>query len=152
MEEFIKIATLLGMGGVVGAVINHLLTQKANSDMNLYKVREERYRNILAHMSVLLNPMNKKFMNHRDPSTGQQFEEADHVDFLNAEYYHACLYAPDNILKNFKMFIETPAEDVFIKVAQVMRKDLWRKKSKLTDKEIKLANKALQRTPTRDSE
>ncbi len=147
MDEFIKIATLFGMGGIIGALVNHWLSQKADSKAKLYNVREERYRNILAHMSVLLNPVNTKFINHCDPATGRQLNADDHIDFLNAEYYHACLYAPDAILKELKIFVEAPSEDGFIKVAQTMRKDLWSKKSELTDKELKLANKALQPTP-----
>lgn len=146
MEELIKIGTFIGFGGLIGAFVNHLLSQRATLKSKLYDVREGRYRNILAHMSVMLNPVNLKFMNHIDPATGKQMEEKDHFDFLNAEYYHACLYAPDPVLESLKTFIENPDENEFVKVAQRMRRDLWNKNSKLTIGQIKLANKALQRT------
>ncbi len=63
-------------------------------------------------------------MNHIDPQTGQQMTHEDHIEFLNAEYFQAILYAPDSELKQLKSFIEDPNEDLFICTAQAMRRSL----------------------------
>jgi hypothetical protein len=82
-------------------------------------------------------------MNHVDPTTGRQMSQSDHSDFLNAEYFQAVLYAPDEVLKKLKRFIEQPNEENFIRTARAMRRSLWNKKSKLEITELKLDNNAL---------
>ena len=41
------------------------------------------------------------------------------------------LYAPDSVLLSIKKFIVNPNNDNFMKTAIEMRKDLWKKKTKL---------------------
>ena len=146
MDDIITILTTLGLGSVLGYFIKYALDKKKEVYNSLYKLNEERYKNILSHMVIVLNDEYTKFMNHVDPRTGNQMTHDDHVDFLNAEYFQAILYAPDNVLEALKHFIEKPNEETFIRTARAMRHSLWNKKSKLRINELKLANKALQRT------
>lgn len=149
MDDIIKILTALGIGSVLGYFIQYTLNKKKELYSSLYKLNEDRYKNILSHMVIVLNEEYTKFMNHIDPRTGTQMTHDDHVDFLNAEYFQAILYAPDKVLEELKLFIEEPDEENFIRTAKAMRHSLWNKKSKLEINELKLANKALQRTPSK---
>ena len=97
-------------------------------------------------MVIVLNDEYTKFMNHVNPGTGRQMSQSDHADFLNAEYLRAVLYAPDDVLRELKHFIEKPNEENFIRTARAMRRSLWNRKSKLEANELKLANNVLQGT------
>ena len=151
MDELVKIQilTALGIGSMLGYLVQYALNQKKELYNSLYKLNEDRYKNILSHMVIVLNEEYTKFMSHVDPRTGNQMSHDDHVDFLNAEYFQAILYAPDKVLEALKHFIEEPNEENFIHTARAMRHSLWNKKSKLEIDELKLANNALQRAAKR---
>lgn len=46
-------------------------------------------------------------------------------------YYNSFLYASDEVLTEMKIFIKNPDENNFVKAAFVMRRDLWKKKTKV---------------------
>jgi hypothetical protein len=89
-------------------------------------------------MNIILNPKNIKFMNHKNPETGKQFNQDDHIEFIKAEYLQSILYAPDKVVISLKKFINSPNEQNFIEVAKEMRISLWNKKSKLSKSSLKI--------------
>ena len=88
-------------------------------------------------MNIILNPENVRFM----PSTGKQFNQKDHLDFVKAEYLQSILYAPDDVVNALKKFLENPNEKNFIDTAMKMRISLWNKKTKLESSEIIIEEK-----------
>jgi hypothetical protein len=62
----------------------------------------------------------------------------DYMNQINEYYYHSALYSSDDVILSLKEFIKTPSQETYIKVAQVMRKDLWGKKTKLDFNDIRL--------------
>ncbi len=115
-----------------------LIDRKKEISLSLNRINEERYRNILYHMYIVLDPKNVRFMHQADPKTGKQFDQKDHFDFLKAEYMQSVLYAPDSVVKSLKAFLEKPTEDGFINTAKAMRISLWEQESKLSSSDIRI--------------
>jgi hypothetical protein len=130
-----------GIGGIVGAYFQSFFSRKREIFLKLNSINEERYQNLLYHMNIILNPENVRFMNHSDPSSGKQFNQKDHLDFVKAEYLQSILYAPDNVVNALKNFLKKPNEDNFINTAMKMRISLWNKKTKLVSSEIIIEDK-----------
>lgn len=57
--QLISIITALGIGSIIGGVIQHFLNKNAEAKMKLKTINEEKYRTILIYMSIILNPKNK---------------------------------------------------------------------------------------------
>ena len=142
LKNLTEILSLTGIssviGGMIGAYFKVLLDKRKEISLSLNRINEERYRNILYHMNIVLNPSNVRFMNHPDPKTGKQFNQKDHLDFLEAEYLQSVLYAPDNVVKALKVFLEERTEERFIDTAKAMRVSLWQQKSNLSSSDIRL--------------
>jgi len=126
-----------GIGGIVGAYFQSLFSRRREIFLKLNSINEERYKNLLYHMNIILNPENVRFM----PSTGKQFNQKDHLDFVKAEYLQSILYAPDDVVNALKKFLENPNEKNFIDTAMKMRISLWNKKTKLESSEIIIEEK-----------
>lgn len=127
-----------GIGGIIGAYFQSLFARKSEIFLKLNTINEERYKNLLYHMNIVLNPENVRFMNHANPENGKQFVQKDHIDFVKAEYLQSVLYAPDSVVKTLKTFIDNPTETNFINTAMQMRVSLWNTNTKLKINEIKL--------------
>ena len=155
LKNLTTIISLTGISGVVGGMIGAyfkmLLDKKKEISLSLNRINEERYCNILNHMNIALNPENVRFMNHSDPKTGKQFDQKDHLDFLEAEYMQSVLYAPDAVVKALKNFLEEPTKELFIDTAKAMRVSLWQQKSNLSSSDIRL-NLNAERISTGDSQ
>ena len=130
-----------GIGGAVGAYFQSFFSRKREIFLKLNSINEERYKNLLYHMNIILNPENVRFMNHKNPSSDKQFDQKDHIDFVKAEYLQSILYAPDDVVNALKKFLEKPTEENFIDSAIKMRISLWNKKTKLKSSEIIIENK-----------
>lgn len=55
---------------------------------------------------------------------------------LKEYYYQSLLYASDDVMRSFKLFLATPDRQNYIIAAQKMRADLWNNKTTLTVAEI----------------
>jgi hypothetical protein len=55
---------------------------------------------------------------------------------LKEYYYQSLLYASDDVMRSFKLFLATPDRQKYIVTAQKMRADLWNNKTALTVAEI----------------
>ena len=132
-----------GIGGIVGAYFQSFFSRKREIFLKLNSINEKRYKDLLYHMNIILNPKNVRFMNHADPSRGNQFNQQDHIDFVNAEYLQSILYAPDDVVNALKKFLENPNQRNFINAAIKMRISLWNKKTKLKSSEIIIEEKEI---------
>lgn len=127
--------TLLGIGGIVGAYIAHLLDKKKELEFKQLEQKEKRYKSCLLYMDVYFEPTNIKFLSSRQPDISTS---KDVLEYLKAEYHEMLLYAAKDVVLAVKEFIEQPSRDRFLAVILRMRKDLWTKQSDLSLKEIEL--------------
>ena len=133
-KDIISVISLLGLGGVLGAWIKHLLERKKETEIKIQNLNENKYRSILVFMRCVLNPNSIKQFDIHDPNFQNIKEEAEMNEYSNQKlkefYYNSLLYASDQVLVSIKNFIENPSEENFFKSAFAMRKDLWNRSSK----------------------
>ena len=135
LDSLISFLGLLGIGGVLGAYIKHLLDKRKELDFKLNELNEDKFRSILVFMSILLRPENRKHFIVDDKYINDLREEdlKKHCKLkLEEYYYHSMLYASDDVITSLKIFIQNPNRENYVKSVKAMRVDLWNKKSKLS--------------------
>jgi hypothetical protein len=138
--QIVSILTALGIGSIIGVVIKHILDRNAELKIKLKTINEEKYRTILIYMSIIIKPKNKDHFILNDNILNELKNEIEIREYalskLNEYYYQSLLYASDNVMKSFKIFLSNPIRENYILTAQKMRADLWNNKTNLTIKEI----------------
>ena len=93
-------------------------------------------------MRVVMHPENVSQFHIEDPNLLRFTEVGDIRDYAKEKmvefYYSALLYAPDEVLRTMKEFMKNPTETNFMKSAIAMRKDLWKKKTKVSLESLSL--------------
>ncbi len=139
-SQIISFLAALGLGSIIGIVIKHLLDRNAELKIKLKTINEEKYRTVLIYMSIIINPQNKDHFVLNDNILYELKNEEKIKEYalskLKEYYYQSLLYASDDVMKSFKLFLSTPDRDKYILTAQKMRADLWNNKTKLTISEI----------------
>jgi len=138
--QIISLVTTLGLGSVMGIIIKSLLDRNSELKIKLKTINEEKYRTILIYMSILINPINKNHFILNDNilytlKTENEVQEYA-ISKLKAYYYQSLLYASDDVMRSFKLFLEAPDKQKYIITAEKMRVDLWNNKTTLTINEI----------------
>lgn len=140
-QVIISVLSLLGLGGIVGGYIQHLLNQKRETDLRIQDLNEGKYRSTLIFMRCVLKPENVNQFHIEDPHIPRSKNEKIKkyvLDKLTEFYYNSLLYASDDVLRKFRQFINEPSEYNFMETAIAMRKDLWGKRTKIDLKQISL--------------
>ena len=142
IETIISVFGLLGIGGVVGSYLQHLWNQKRETDLRIQNLNENRYRSTLVFMRCVLKPENVNQFHMEDPNI-QHLKNKESIKKyaltkLTEYYYNSILYASDDVLIKIRQFIKNPSEINFVKTAIAMRRDLWKKKTKIDLKAISL--------------
>lgn len=139
-QEIISPLTAFGLGSIIGIFIKNILDKRKELNFKLNEINESKYRSILIYMSLTLNPKNKDHFKFEDGGLNNLKTDEEIINYakvkISVYYYHSLLYAPDIVIKKIKDFISQPSNENYIKVAKVMRVNLWNKKSKLTEEEI----------------
>jgi hypothetical protein len=140
LAQITPLIAALGVGSILGVVIKHLLDRNAELKIKLKMINEEKYRTILIYMSIIINPKNKDHFVLNDNILYELRNENDIREYakskLNEYYYQSLLYASDDVMKSFKLFLASPNRVNYISTAQKMRADLWNNKTNLTISEI----------------
>jgi hypothetical protein len=138
--QIISLLTALGVGSAIGVIIKHILDRNAELKIKLKTINEEKYRTILIYMSIILNPKNKDHFVLNDNILYSIKTENDIQEYATSKlkeyYYQSLLYASDDVMRAFKLFLARPDRQNYIITAQKMRADLWNNKTKLTAAEI----------------
>lgn len=135
-NNIITLITGLGLGSILTAVVSSFLDKKKETDINLAKILEDKYRGLLVFMACALDIEKKKYF-----TINEQVNQKTSQDYMNQiveYYYHSTLYSSDEVILSLKGFINTPSQEAYIKVAQSMRKDLWGRKTKIDFNDIRL--------------
>jgi hypothetical protein len=138
--QIISLIGALGLGSALGIVIKHLLDRNAELKIKLKAINEEKYRTILIYMSIFITPKNKDYFVLNDQILYDLKKESDIQEYVSSKikayYYQSLLYASDDVMKSFKLFLMNPNKENYILTAQKMRMDLWNNKTKLIISEI----------------
>lgn len=140
VELLTTIIGTLGVGTIIGGAITSMISswldKKKQVDLTLSKILEDKYRGLLVFMACALDIEKKKYF-----TINEQVEQKTSEDYLNQVreyYYHSTLYSSDEVILSLKGFIKNPCEENYVKVAQAMRKDLWKRKTNIDFSDIKL--------------
>ncbi len=138
--QSISLLSALGLGSVIGILIKHILDRNGELKIKRKTINEEKYRTILIYMSIIINPENKDHFVLNDNilynlKNNNEIKEYA-LSKLNEYYYQSLLYASDDVMKAFKVFLANPNREKYILIARKMRMDLWNNKTKLTITEI----------------
>lgn len=123
------VLTAMGLGGVLGAYVQHRLqARRAMSDRE-QELKERRYLCILILMLAKLKPeigIAKVQRIRPDlPDLGALDEE------LETETLNAVVFASNDVLGSLAAFVKQPSHGAFAATASAMRRDLWGRRHKL---------------------
>ena len=138
--QIVSLISALGIGSVIGIVIKHILDRNAELKIRLKIINEEKYKNVLIYMSILITPKNKDHFVLNDSILYSLKTDSEIKEYamtkLKAYYFQSLLYASDEVMRSFKLFLADPDKQKYIVTAQKMRADLWNNKTTLTVAEI----------------
>ena len=142
VETIISVLGLLGIGGIIGSYLQHIWNQKGETELRIQNLNENKYRSTLVFMRCVLKPENVNQFNIEDPNI-QKLKSKGMVKNYSMKkliefYYNSILYASDEVLSMMRQFMKNPSEINFVKTAIAMRRDLWKKKTKIDLKNISL--------------
>lgn len=122
------------IGGFIVAITKYFLDKKREIEIHLNELIEEKYRSLLIFMACALDINKRRYfsLNEQTPNKTSK----DYIAQIKEYYYHSILYSPDKVLLAIKNFIQEPSKENYIKTAVEMRKDLWRKGTKLNIEDI----------------
>jgi len=135
IQTILSILGLLGIGGIIGSYIQYILNQKGDITKEVRILNENKYRSTLVFMRCILDPtaLNQFGFSNKDEINLNKIKDNTEKIIVYAKsklkeyYYNSFLYASDDVINEINNFIKTPDEDNFIKTANAMRKDLWKK-------------------------
>ena len=134
IDPIVAVLTSLGVGGLVGSYLQHLWSQKQETESRIQHLNIGHYTSTLVFMRVVMHPENVSQFHIEDPNLLKLIDIGDVKDYAKQKmvefYYSSLLYAPDEVLTTMKEFMKNPIETNFMKSAIAMRKDLWKKKTR----------------------
>ncbi len=142
VQTILSFLGLLGIGGIIGSYLQHFWNQKRETELRIQSLNENKYRSTLVFMRCILKPENVNQF-HIEDSKIQKLKNKEEIkkyamNKLTEFYYNSILYASDDVLRKLKQFMNQPSESNFMETAIAMRKDLWKKKTKIKLKTLSL--------------
>ncbi|WP_184548893.1 hypothetical protein [Mucilaginibacter sp. FT3.2] len=122
VTQIVSLLTALGIGSILGIVVKSVLDRNAELRIKLKTINEEKYRTILIYMSIVINPTNKDHFILNDNVLYELKKDSDIMAYslskLNEYYYQSLLYASDDVMRTFKVFLTESNRDNYIATAQ----------------------------------
>ena len=137
MEYLPTIGAFLS-GGLIVTIVGYFLDKKKDAAAKLNGIMEDKYKSLLVFMACVIDIDKRRYFTLNEQVPNKTAE--DYLKQIEEYYYHSILYAPDDVIKKLKKFIIEPNRKKYIEVAIAMRNDLWKRKIKLTDKDIIINN------------
>ena len=138
LQIIISLITTFGIGGILGAYFKSHFERKKELKDQEHQLKKTRYGAILMLLLAKL-----------DPKDGLEKAKAFRPDLktvidldkeIKTEYYNAIIFASDAVLEAMVNFIKAPTYKHYIITAKAIRKDLWKKGTRLSDKVITYFN------------
>mgnify|MGYP001203998173 CR=1 FL=1 len=138
-ELIISVLTALGLGGIFGTYFQSRFQHQKEIKEDIHNLKRQRYGAILIQMLTILDPehgLSKTQKFRPDLKNIEDFKEEVRVEMLNS-----VLFANDSVIKAMAEFIHNPNHAAYIKTVISMRKDLWGKRTKITEETLNIFNK-----------
>ncbi len=134
LQVTISLITTFGIGSILGGYFKSLFERKKELKEQEHQLKRTRYGVILLLMLAKLDPKDglEKTRMHRPDLKSI----ADINKELETEYYNAIIFANDTVLKAITEFIKSPTYKSYIASAVAIRKDLWKKHTKISESDI----------------
>lgn len=126
---------LFGIGTVVGAYFQSIFQHRQSLRKDVHELKRSRYGAILIEMLALLDPedgLNKLKDIRPDLKTVTDLRRELRVEMLNA-----VLFASDAVISALSRFNATPTYASYLEVVAAMRRDLWGKATKITERDMR---------------
>ncbi|OHB59441.1 MAG: hypothetical protein A2173_05005 [Planctomycetes bacterium RBG_13_44_8b] len=134
-ETIISLISAIGFGGLLGAWLEYRFQCQKQVQEDIHRLKRERYGAILIQMLTILSPEHllktQKF--RPDLKTIEDVKEE-----VRTEMLHGVLFASDEVVKAMAEFVRDPNHSSYFKTVAAMRKDLWRKKTKIKEDDIEI--------------
>lgn len=131
----VSVITAFGISGVIGYFVQNYLAQKRQTELRIQEDNRGHYESWMVWMRMVMKPENINHFNTHDPTIPKLTNAEDIRKFAKDRliefYYSAIFFCPDYVLAAMKEFLINSNETNFMKVAVAMRKDLWRKNTKI---------------------
>jgi hypothetical protein len=138
-ELLISILTALGLGGIFGTYFQSRFQHQKEIKEDIHNLKRQRYGAILIQMLTILDPehgLSKTQKFRPDLKSIEDFKEEVKIEMLNS-----VLFANDEVIKAMAEFIRNPKHAAYVKTVVSMRKDLWGKRTKITEETLDVFNK-----------
>jgi hypothetical protein len=134
----LSLITTFGIGGILGAYFKSLFERKRELKEQEHQLKKTRYGAILMLMLAKLDPKDglEKVKNFRPDLKSVTDLDKE----IKTEYYNAIIFASDGVLKAMVNFIKSPTYMKYIVTAKAIRKDLWKKRTNLSENVITYFN------------
>lgn len=122
----------LGIGGIFGAYFQSIFQHKCEVKEREHELKRRRYSCMLILLLTKINPkvgLSKVRKIRSDLKELRDIEEEIETEMLNC-----ILFASDDVMSSMSQFMHRSTYRNYVKVATAMRKDLWNKRTKITEK------------------
>jgi hypothetical protein len=114
----------LGVGGLLGVFAKSILDKRQLMFSKVFDFKEVRYKAITILMLAAVNPT--KYDQTQLRMRRPEITDLDDLGReLELEYYNAMLFASDDVLRNFEVFLKDKSMANYEAVARAMRRDLY---------------------------
>jgi hypothetical protein len=127
----VSILTAIGVGGVIGAYFQARFQQHTQVGQLEHDLKQKRYLCILILMLTKLNP--QVGLPKARPIRPDLKNVEDINSGLEAELLNGFVFASDAVLEALAAFIREPSHRSFAHAATSMRKDLWGKRTTVSE-------------------
>jgi hypothetical protein len=117
------VLTALGVGGAIGAYIQHRLQARRELGEREHELKQRRYLCIIILMLAKLSPQVGIAKVQRIRPDRPDLHAVE--DELDTELTNAVVFASDDVLAGLATFLTNPTHLAFADVASAMRRDLW---------------------------
>jgi len=134
IQIIISLVGAIGLGSILGAFFQSLFQHQQQIKEHEHELKSKRYKCIMILMLTKLNPEEgmKHMQDHRPDLTNIKDVEKE----IETELLNAILFASDGVIKAMKDFVVLSNHQNYIKAALEMRKDLFGKKTKISQQNL----------------
>jgi hypothetical protein len=123
-DDIALVLSSLGVGSLLGIFAKSILDKRQLMFTKGFEFKEVRYKAITILMLAAVNPTKYDQLQLR--MRRPEIADLDDLDReLELEYYNAMLFASDDVLRSFEIFLKEKSKANYEAVARAMRRDLY---------------------------
>mgnify|MGYP001444918415 CR=1 FL=1 len=136
IEVAISLLTAIGLGSILGAFFQSRFEQQKQIKEQEHDLKHRRYGAILI---LLLTKLDSKKGLAKVRAIRPDLQNLTDIEKeIETEFLNSILFASDDVIRALAEFIQNPNHSSYVKVAARMRKDLWGKKTSISEEVISI--------------